>query len=168
MAYVTINSATISPGEPVTSDLFNLIKSDLDDHEARLVTLASGSGKIDIINEDFLLAVGGNLTGALYYVAIQNCIVTEGAVRIFAKSPATTGSLTVDVRKNTSTDPSGFNTIFTSAPTINVAVAADHTRATGTISPSSQAVSIGDVLRVDVTSLPTGLPSFRLELFGEF
>lgn len=168
MAYVTIDPDTIKVGDPIKKELLDLLKDNLDDHETRLQTLSGGSGKISLFNEDFIIGVGGSLTGVLYYEVIQDCIITEGAIQLFAKTPATTGSLTVDVKKNTTTNPSGFNSVFSSAPTINVATAADYDRATGTINPAAQALVVGDILKVDITSLPDGLPAFRLDLIGEF
>lgn len=170
MAFVTINPTTIEVGDAITADLFALIKANEDDLDSRVTTLAAGSGTVSLINTD--IRIGSNddqfLTGALHYEVLQACIVTQGAIQLFEKSPATTGSLTVDVKKNTTTNPSGFNSLFTSAPTINVATAADYDRATGTVNPSTQSLNVGDILRVDITGLPTGLQRFRVVLVGAY
>ena len=170
MAYVTINSNTIEVGDALKSDLFTTIKNDLDDHEARLIALGSGAGKVSLINTDINVGStgAGFLTGALYVEVIQDCLVTEGAIQLFVKSPATTGSLTVDVKKNTSTNPSGFNSLFTSAPTLSMSTATDYQRTTGAINPATQSLVVGDILKVDITSLPAGLQKFRIVLVGEF
>jgi len=42
-----------------------------------------------------------------------------------------------------------------------------YSRSTGTINTSYQALSVGDILRVDVTGLPSGLQNFRVTLVGE-
>jgi len=170
MAFVTINSTNIEVGKPLKKELFDLIKDNFDDHEARILTLGSGSGKISLINTDIRIGSTDDqfLTGAFHYEVIQDCIITEGAIQLFERSPATTGNLIVDVKKNTTTNPSGFNSVFTSAPTINVATAADYDRATGTINPSVQALTVGDIIRVDITGLPAGLQRFRVVLIGEF
>jgi len=170
MPYTTIDPATIEVGDPIVKDLFDLIKDDLDDHEVRITVLSAGSGKISLINTDIRIGSTDDsfLTGALHFEVIQACIITEGAIQLFERAPATTGSLTVDVKKNTTTNPSGFNSVFTSAPTLNVATAADYDRATGTINPAAQALAVGDIIKVDITSLPAGLQRFRVVLVGVF
>lgn len=170
MAYSTISNSDIEVGKPIKKELFDLIKSNLDDHETRLLALSGGSGKLSLINTDIDIGsnASGLLTGAFYIEVIQDCIATEGAIQFFAKSPATTGNLTVDIKKNTSTNPTGFTSLFTSAPTLSASSDPDFTRATGTINASTQVLNIGDILRVDVTSLPVGLQKFRLVLIGEF
>jgi len=170
MAYTTINNTDIEVGKPIKKELFDRIKSNFDDHETRLLALSGGSGKLSLINHDIVIGsnASGLLAGAIYIEVVQDCIATEGAIQFFAKSPASSGSLTVDIKKNTSTNPTGFTSLFTSAPTLNAASAPDFTRATGTINPSTQVLNIGDILRVDVTSLPVGLQKFRVVLIGEF
>lgn len=170
MAYTTIDPTTIEVGDAITADLFTLIKANLDDLDTRVTTLGTGSGTISLINTDIRIGSTDDqfLTGALHYEVVQACVVTEGAIQLFEKSPATTGSLTVDIKKNTTTNPSGFNSLFTSAPTINVATGADYDRATGTVNPSTQSLAVGDILKVDITSLPAGLQRFRVVLIGAF
>ena len=170
MAFDPISLDEIEVGDALKRELFRKIKNDLDDLDERVQTLSGGSGKISLINEDVIVGSNGSsiLTGALYLEVIQDCIVTEGAIQLFAKSPATTGSLTIDIKKNTTTNPSGFNSIFSVNPTLNVASASDYQRATGTIDPSAQALVVGDIIRLDITSLPAGLQRFRVVLIGEF
>lgn len=168
MAYVPIDPNTIKVGDPIKKELLDLLKANFDDHEARLQILSGGSGKISIFNEDIILGVGGELTAVLFYEVIQSCVVVEGAIQLFEKAPATTGNLTVDVKKNTTTNPTGFNSIFTTPPTLNIATAADYQRAVGTINPAAQVLNVGDILRIDITSLPVGLRAFRTVLLGEF
>lgn len=169
MAYTPIPTGSIRVGDPITKELWDLLRSNFEDHEERLTVLGGGSGKISLFNTDIKIGsnASGILTGVLYYEVLQSCIITEGAIRLFTKSPATTGSLTVDIKKNTSTNPSGFNSIFSVAPTISMA-AADYSRNAGTINPAMQTLNVGDILRVDITALPAGLQRFMLLLIGEF
>jgi hypothetical protein len=170
MAFTPMNRANFAVGKPTKKDIFDIFADNLDDHEARLIALASGSGKISLINESF--EIGSNddqyLIGAKYYRVIQDCIVTEGSFDLFLKAPATSGTLTIDVKKNTSTNPSGFTSLFTSPPSINISSATDYQRVNGTINPSTQALLVGDIIKVDITSLPSGLQGFHFTLIGEF
>lgn len=170
MAFVPIDLNTIKVGDPIKKELLDLLKNNFDDHESRLQTLAGGSGKISLINQDFFINANasGFLTGTFFVEVIQQCIITEGSIQLFAKSPATTGSLTIDIKKNTTTNPSGFNTIFSTQPTLNLAVAADYSKNAGIINPAAQALAVGNILRVDITGLPSALKKFRVNLIGEF
>lgn len=169
MAFTTINPAAILPGEPVTSDLFTDIKDNFDDHEARLVALATGSAKVELMNEKIFIGANSTaqLTGFHDKEILQAGIVVEGSIQLYLKAPATTGSITLDVKKNTTTNPAGFNSIFTVLPTLNVATAADYQKASGTINPTYQTLAVGDILRLDITSLPVGLQYIRITLIGE-
>jgi hypothetical protein len=88
-------------------------------------------------------------------------------LQLFAKSPATAGSLTIDIKKNTTTNPTGFVSLLSISPTISMA-SADYTRVIGTINPASQSLSVGDILKLDIISLPVGLQKFRVVLKGTF
>lgn len=168
MPFVPINPATIEVGDPITKELFDLIKNNFEDHESRLQILSGGSGKISLMNEDIHIGVGGDLVGVLYYEVIQNCIITEAAIQLFEKAPATIGTLSIDIKKNTTTDPTGFNTVFSTPPSIDIATALDYQRTTGLINSAAQALAVGEILRLDITGLPEFLKKFRVDLLGEF
>jgi hypothetical protein len=170
MAYIPIDLSTIKVGDPIKKELLDLVRNNFEDHESRIQIIAGGSGKIALINEDaYVLAnASGLLTGCFYVEVIQACIITEGSIQLFAKANATSGTLTVDVKKNTTTNPSGFNSVFSTPPTLNLAVVADYSKNAGIINPAAQALAVGDILRVDITALPTALKRFRINLIGEF
>lgn len=170
MAYSPIDLSTIKVGDPIKKELLDKIRNNFQDHEERIQIIAGGSGKISLINEDayVLSNASGQLTGCFFVEVIQACIITEGSIQLFAKGSATSGSLTVDVKKNTTTNPSGFNTIFSTPPTLNMAVAADYSKNAGIVNPAAQALAVGDILRVDILGLPSALKRFRINLIGEF
>lgn len=169
MVFVTINPLNIAVGEPVTSDLLAQYKSNEDDHESRILALEGGAAQVNLINEKIIIGANSTsqLTGFHDIEILQSAIIVEGAIQLYGKSPATSGTITVDVKKNSTTNPTGFNSIFTSPPSLDISVASDFSRTTGTINPTYQSVSPGDILRVDITSLPAGLQSIRLTLVGE-
>ena len=165
MAFVTIDPLTIEVGDPQTAELWNKVKDNLDDLDSRL-TAFGGTGKISIFNEKIEVGVDANLTGFLDYEIIQACSITEFAIQLYEKSPASSGSLTLDLKKNTDTNPAGFNSIMTVLPTISMA-SADYSRNAGTINTGLSTLSVGNIVRVDITALPTGLQKFRLVVVGE-
>lgn len=165
MAFTSINSSNIQVGDPVTKDLWDLIKSNFDDHESRLTSLSGGSGVVTFFNDDIII---NNPNDKIYVEVFQDCIITEAAIQLFTKAPATTGSITIDIKKNTSTNPTGFTSIFSTLPTINIATATDYQRSIGTINPAAQSVTTGIILRFEITSMPVGLQKIRFVLKGAF
>lgn len=164
MAFISVPA--VSVGDSLKKELFDLYKSNFDDHESRLLALASGSGKLSIINSDIHIGSTGQLTGIYHYEVIQACTVTECAFQLFTK--VSSGTLTVDIKKNTTTNPAGFNSIMTSAPSISMASASNYQRVAGTINTGLSSLSVGDIIRIDVTSLPQGLQDFRIVVIAEF
>lgn len=169
MAFTSINSASIDVGDPLKKDLFDLIKANEDDLDSRVTALATGAVKVKLIDERII--IGSTITTAqtaIYDIeVIQNCTIIEGAIQIYTKAPSTTGSLTIDVKVNTSTNPTGFNSIFTVLPTLNIATCSDYQRATGTINGTYQNLVVGDILRLDLTSIPANFQSFRVVIIGQ-
>jgi len=167
MAYTTIDPTAIEVGDPITADLLTLVKTNFDDHETRILANSISVAAINLINEDVKIHYITSSTVGIYFVEVfQDCLVTEGSIQLFVKSPAVTGLITVDIKKNTTTNPSGFNSLFTTLPTLNMATASDYQRSTGVINPTYQNLLMGDILRVDITSLPLGLGGFRVNLIG--
>lgn len=168
MAYVTIPSTSIEVGDALKKELFDLIKENFDDHEARILAFGGGSATISVFNDDVNIGANPLTTGIVYYEAIRPINIIEVAIQIFQKSPATTGTLSVDVKKNSDTNDANFTTILTTQPEIDIATDPDYTRTTATINTGAQTLNTGDLLRVDITALPIGLQRFRLVVIGEY
>lgn len=169
MAFNEILANEIDVGDAIKKELWDKVKDNFTDLNSRLDDVEGAGARVSLFNTAVRLGSYDNsfLLGDIDVEVIQDCVISEGAIQIYEKSPATTGNLVVDIKKNTTTNPSGFNSVFTSPPAINVAVASDYTRATGTLNPTYQTLTKGDILRVEITSIPTGLQKFRLVLFGE-
>jgi len=168
MSFITIPSGWLTVGQAVKQRLFTRIKDNLDDLDSRITVLSSSSRYIPIINEDIKIQsnASGLLTGIIFIEIIQSCSITEASIQLFAKGMATSGTLSIDIKKNTTTNPTGFTSIFTTAPSLNLATGYDYQRQLGVINTSVSTLSAGDILRVDITNLPAGLESFRITAFG--
>lgn len=167
MAFISIPSNTIEVGDPIKKELFDLIKSDLDDLDARLTIAAEGSGIVTFFN--FMIDVGSyGKTKLEYYRVPRNCIVSSFIIAIESKSPATSGILSVDLKKSSTLSDASFNSVLTTAPTINVATDPNGYSEAGIINTSVQSLNEGDWLRLDLLSLPTGLQRFHVFAIGEF
>lgn len=168
MAYVTIDPDSIEVGDPLKKELFDLIKDNFDDHETRIQTLSGGSGKVIVF--DFVVNIGPNAgtTKLTYFKALQSIIITEVTIQIFEKTPAITGTISVDVKKNTDTNDANFTTILTTQPSVDIATDPDYTSDSGVINTGAQTIAAGSLVRLDITSLPSNLARFHVLVSGEF
>jgi hypothetical protein len=171
MAYVTIDPASIEVGDALRKELFDTIKTDLDDLDTRVTALSTGAKKVELFK--YVLLNGSafsTATGLDYYQAIESFTVTNAEIRIFEKG-ALTGSIEIDVKKSTTNmdDPS-FSSIFTTKPKIIYASAVDYETSTNQVFNGGQiSISAGDILRLDITIAPTNgvLPKLQLIIYGE-
>jgi hypothetical protein len=168
MAFEVIDPGEYTVGKALRADLFRKIKVDLDDLDARATALEGGSGAIDIFNSDVLIGSNATLTGVAYWEAPFDLTLAECAIQIFARGSVTSGTLTIDIKKNATPNPTGMVSVFTTSPTISMASVSDYHRATGTFNPTNQSITQGQILRFDITSLPNNLTAFRIILKGGF
>jgi len=168
MAYSEIPSSSIQVGKAIKKELFQTIRDNFIDHEARIASLALGAAPIEVFNFPILNASSANsLTGLTYYRALSSFNLSTVQIEIFEKGIISSGILSVDVKKGPSLDDTGMVSVLTSQPTINFATAADYDIATGVLDPVNQLVLQGEILRLDVTSLPSiPLGKFRVLVYG--
>ena len=168
MAFVTIPSNAIDVGDPITKDLFDKVKDNFDDHETRIASLESGAAKVEVFDGVvFLGSLASTATGIFHFVAKANFTLTECRLRAFETSPPT-GTLEIDVKKNTTFDNTGMTSVFTTRPSINYTSAPDYAFSTNQVFDNTKInIVTDDVLRIDITSLPTGLGKFYLQFYGE-
>jgi len=179
MAYTTLDPNKIKVGDPNVKELWDLIKDNLDDHETRIDNFEAGAVKIPIfIFEVTMDTFDPDLTGLAYFTAIQGMTISEAYIQIFEKN-SLTGSLEIDIKKST-TDlaNASFTTIFTTKPKIVYAAAANYDQSTNQVIDSGSAtLNVGDVLRLDLTILPSqvggsgqqidGIRKFLIVCYGE-
>lgn len=92
--------------------------------------------------------------GYLHYKIPKNMYFNQCSVQIFEKNGISSGSLTIDIKYNTTPNDTGMTSIFSSTPSINFATASDYAEVNGTISTTG--VLSGGYLRLDITSVPSG------------
>ena len=93
-------------------------------------------------------------TGLLHFRAPALLTITSIVVQIFEKNGVSSGTLEVDIKKNSSPDNIGMTSIFSVKPSFNFSTAPNYSTSSGTMSTS--AVTSGDFLRLDLTSIPSG------------
>jgi hypothetical protein len=166
MTFATIPTTNITVGKSVKKELFDLIKTNFDDHETRLSALSVGSGPIVLFNEDITnVSTALTLIGVLYNKAIANIQITKAQIQILGKDGISTGLLEFDLKK-CSTLGGTFVSIFTTKPSINYASDAAYAFRDGVLN-SGQTILIDDIIRLDITNVPTGVISkFRVMVYG--
>lgn len=168
MAFIEIPPALIEVGKALKKEIFDAIKASLDDHENRINSLAVGASPIVVFDNTILNASSaGSLTGLNYFRAASGFNISLVQLEIFEKGGITSGILSIDVKKGSSLDGTGMTSVLTVQPSIDFSIASDYDVATGTLDTLNQSVLQGDVLRLDVTSLPsTPLGKFRVLVYG--
>lgn len=170
MAFEVINSAEIEVGDPVKAELFTKIKNSLDDHETRINAQESSANRVIIFDALILNAVSANtLTGLMAGNAPQQITLTECYVQIFEKG-SLTGTLEIDIKRNTTPNNTGMTSVFTTKPKITYASAADYDKSSNQVFNGAQAtITAGDHLRLDITQLPGSgtIGKFIVYLAGE-
>lgn len=171
MAFEVINTSEIDVGDALKKELFDKVKNSLDNLDERTTAVEEGAAKVDIFRYMVLNATSANsMTGMDYYVATQSFTITNATIQIFEKG-SLTGALEIDIKKSTTDlDSPSFSTVFTTKPKITYAGAANYDISSNQIFNSgSVAVVSGDILRFDITELPSSgvLGKFILNVYGE-
>lgn len=172
MAFTPINSTSIEVGDALKKELFDLVKTNLDDHETRINSVEATAKKIDVFK--FLLLNGSSFstaTGIAYYRAEDDFTITKGAIQIFEKG-ILTGFVEIDIKKSTTDmDNASFTSIFTTKPKITYASAVDYQESTNQVLNSSMtSIVSGNYLRLDITITPTNtgvIPKLFITSYGE-
>lgn len=112
-----------------------------------------GSGAAEVFNDVFgTRGTQTTLTGLAHFRVPFNMTLSAVRVTIFEKNGTVSGSLTVDVKVNSSPDDVGMTSIFSVAPTLNFATANNYDSNVGTL--ATTALTAGQWLRIDATAIP--------------
>ena len=123
--------------------------------------ISAGGAPIDF-NVEGPYTVGG---------ATQNGVVTHrvtiagtlSSATLMTKEAGTAGSLTVDIKRSTDAGATWIS-IFQTLPTVAFS-AGNYATNNGTLLSAGVTLSVGDLLRLDITSVQTGGVGFALQLF---
>jgi len=149
--YVTANSINKSLEQAI-------IDGDLGDG-------GGGGSQIELFNDTFgTRGSAATLTGLSLFRVPFGLTISSIRLTVFELGGIASGSLTVDVKVNSTPNDVGMTSIFSAAPTLNFATAVAYQSSVGTLSTS--AFTAGQWLRVDATSIPAGwVGFFHLQAF---
>lgn len=167
MAFNPININTIKVGDPITRDLWVLLKNNFDDHELRINSLATSGGTVFIFNGDVsFVNYSASRPNIFYYTARQDFSVNDFRVRLFTKDGITSGNLTLRLEKSNDPNDANFATILTSDISFNFATDTDYTEKIASINAGLNDITTGQILRVKIMSIPSGFTGNILMSIG--
>jgi hypothetical protein len=157
MAFTPIDLATIEVGDPITKEVMDLIKYDLDDLDSRVSSLSVSGGSIYILNGDVSLKGYSTLNPSIfYYKAKQSFSINEFSAQLFTKLGVTSGNLVFQLEKSSDTNDANFSSILTTPISFNFASDADYSSRSAVIDSGLNNFVSGQVLRVKITGIPAG------------
>lgn len=157
MAFVPIDINTIKVGDPITKEIMDLVKYNLDDLDSRVADLALVGGSVHIFNGDIdFVGFSTSDPDIFYYKATQTFSVNDLKVQLFSKQGVVSGNLVIDLQKSNDTNNANFTSILTSSLTFNFTSDADYSVKTAAINSGVNGFVNGQVLRIMVTGLPIG------------
>lgn len=163
MAFTALTAADLAVGKPTKKELWDLIKSNFDDHETRILATEAATAEIDpivyyVIGKYTQLATPK--TGLMYYRAPYALTLTGAVLMIYEDGGS--GTLEVDVQKKSGVG--AFATVFSTKPSVASGSGDFTTSSNAVLSVTS--VAQNDILRLDLTSkMASGDPDgFELRL----
>lgn len=165
----SIPSALIAVGKPIIKLLWDYTKDNFDDHESRIAGVEQGATKIEVWNDLVRVRLNSSsLTGFDIYRAVANMQLIEARIAIFAKGGVSSGILEFDIKKSNNLDFTAAPSIFTTRPSLDLSLANDYDQSINAVFDiNEQTLTKDDRLRLDITSLPSGLSKFEIYLLGE-
>lgn len=168
MAFSSLSSALINVGKPIIKSIFTTLKNNQDDLNTRLLTVEASTNKIVIFDGVITNATTYATATGLLFHRIQSAIdITDVKVGVFDFTGISSGTLSVDIQKASSLDFSASVSILTTQPSLNLATASNYDESTNAVLNVNKSCSEGDWLRIDISSLPTGLGKLALYIIGE-
>jgi hypothetical protein len=162
MSFASIQSAVVAAGKAIKQELMDLIRTDLDDHESRLITAEAAIGRLPPISFDVtgLLTPPMAVTGALTYRFDNNTRVL--AARLLVVTAGSTGTVEVDVEYKRGV---GAWTSILNSPISAVYTSGDYFTTSGSL--ATQDFLAGDLLRLNINSVQTDVEDFSVYLENE-
>lgn len=157
MAFESIDINTIKVGDPITKEIMDLVKYNLDDLDTRVSGLSVSGGSIYILNGDVSLIGYSSLRQDIfYYKAKQDFSVNEFSVQLFTKQGITSGNLVLDIQKASNTNDANFSTILTTPLSFDFASVTDYSSLPAAIDSGANDITTNQVLRIKITNIPAG------------
>lgn len=169
MAFNSLLDTLIQVSKSVKREIFTTLKDNQDDLQSRLLTLESGANKVVVFDAVVVNATSASsLTGLAYWTSPSNFTLLDAQVGIFEKG-SLTGTLEIDIKKSVDRDDANFSSTLTTRPSLIMASASDYDNSSNAVfNAGNQDVLQNEILRLDITSLPTPvIGKFVVYVIGE-
>jgi len=113
-----------------------------------------GSSSFEVFNAIISVGDTAPVNGVSFYLPSVGKTINFVRLMAWDLLGVSSGSLEVDIKKNSTPDDVGMATIFTTKPIIDFSTASNYATDGGTL--SSGAYTGSEVLRLDVTNIPAG------------
>ncbi len=152
MSFTALTEAECNSGEPVKTTTHNKIRTNLDDHEARILAAEAATN----IFQSIIMRVNGpyGLMGIVNDI-LKTTIATQIniiGVRILIDKAGNSGDTEIDIKVKRAAEAS-YTSILTVKPSANFSDGDDFLSTSGTLNASEQVIYPGDVLRLDQTAV---------------
>lgn len=165
MAFVAVSSGAIAVGEPVTNTTLDLIRTDLDDLDSRITTLAVGT----VATTPIILSVNGVYTNYVANGILKDTInsnIRVTGVFLLIDNAGSAGSTTIDIKYSRA--GSAYTSILSTLPSIPYTAGNDKISSTsGTaavVNATYRDLDAGDLIRLDITAAQTGGRNFMVRI----
>ena len=169
MAFSSLSDALYAVGKPIVRAIFNTLKNNQDDLDTRLSTVEGSTNKIVFYSGSIYTAGNyASVTGLIFH-RVQSAIdITDVKVIAGDFTGISSGTLEIDVQKASSRDFSSSVSVLTTKPSLDLSTASNFDESSNMVlSVGNKVLSEGDWIRIDVTSLPTGVSYLGVYLIGE-
>ena len=157
MAFTTFDSAKLKVGDPITKELWDLLKSNFDDHETRLNSIAATGTTVYVLNGDIdFVGFSALYPDIFYFKARQDFSINNFSAQLFSKQGLVSGNLVFVLEKSIDTNDANFSTVLTSNISFDFSVDADYSTKSSVIDPALNSLVTGNVLRIKCTGVPIG------------
>jgi len=169
MAFNSLSDALYAVGKPVVRALFNTLKLNQDDLQSRLSSVEGAASKIVFYSGSIYTAGSyASVTGYIFHRVQADIDITDAKVIVSDFTGITSGTLEIDVQKASSRDFSSSVSVFTTKPSLDLSTASNFDESNNMVlSGVNKALIEGDWIRIDISSLPTGLGYLGVYLIGE-
>ncbi len=156
MVFQSLTADEVLPGEPTKSELFDKLRLDVDDLNDRMTVLEGTANSFPPIVFDVMGTVDTHIiaNGLIKYRAHRN--LTLLAVRLQVDLAGSAGTLTVDLKRKSA----GVYSSVLSSPL--TAVYTDGNDYVDSATIAIPDILLGEILRIDVSSIQTGMKDFHV------
>lgn len=170
MAFSSIGASLVAVGAALKQELFQLVKDNFDDHETRINSVEGAINRITPWNGTVTNATtAASITGGFgIYQATADFTLNTAQIGVFDVSATSwTGTLEMDIQKSTSADFTSSTSIFTTKPSIDMTTVSDYDVSTNAVFGAGAAISTGEYIRLDISSLPGNGVLGKIQLLVE-